>query len=41
VGEPADVAELVAYLLDRDRSGFVTGAEIVIDGGMTRRMIYA
>jgi NAD(P)-dependent dehydrogenase (short-subunit alcohol dehydrogenase family) len=41
VGEPADVSELVAYLLDRERSGFVTGAEIVIDGGMTRKMIYA
>jgi NAD(P)-dependent dehydrogenase (short-subunit alcohol dehydrogenase family) len=41
VGEPGDVAELVAYLLDRERSGFVTGAEIVIDGGMTRKMIYA
>ena len=39
VGQPEDVAELVAYLL-ADRSGFVTGANIVIDGGMTRKMIY-
>ena len=40
VGKPADVAELVAWLLDRERSGFVTGANFVIDGGMTRKMIY-
>lgn len=41
VGRPEDMAEAVAWLLDGARSGFLTGAEIVIDGGMTRRMIYA
>jgi NAD(P)-dependent dehydrogenase (short-subunit alcohol dehydrogenase family) len=40
VGKPADVAELVGWLLDSERSGFVTGANFVIDGGMTRKMIY-
>ena len=40
VGKPADIAELVAFLLDRERSGFVTGAEFIADGGTTRRMIY-
>ncbi|MCA1939973.1 MAG: SDR family oxidoreductase [Caenispirillum bisanense] len=40
VGRPEDVADMVAWLLS-DRSGFVTGAEFVIDGGMTRKMIYA
>jgi NAD(P)-dependent dehydrogenase (short-subunit alcohol dehydrogenase family) len=40
VGTPEDVAELVAYLLDGTRSGFVTGVHWVIDGGMTRKMIY-
>ncbi len=40
VGKPDDVAEIVAYLLDGTRSGFVTGANFVIDGGMTRKMIY-
>jgi NAD(P)-dependent dehydrogenase (short-subunit alcohol dehydrogenase family) len=40
VGRPEDVSELVAFLLDRERSGFVTGANFVIDGGMTRKMIY-
>jgi NAD(P)-dependent dehydrogenase (short-subunit alcohol dehydrogenase family) len=40
VGKPDDIAELVAWLLDGKRSGFVTGANFVIDGGMTRKMIY-
>lgn len=40
VGKPSDIAEVVAWLLDRERAGFVTGANFVIDGGMTRKMIY-
>lgn len=40
VGRPEDVAALVVYLLDPDLSGFVTGANFVVDGGMTRKMIY-
>ena len=40
VGRPEDVAALVAWLLGPE-SGFVTGAEFVTDGGMTRKLIYA
>ena len=40
VGRPEDVAEIVSWLLNGKRSGFVTGANFVIDGGMTRKMIY-
>ena len=40
VGRPQDVAEIVAFLLDGNRAGFVTGANFVVDGGMTRKMIY-
>ena len=40
VGRPEDVAALVAWLAGPE-SGFVTGAEFVLDGGMTRKMIYA
>jgi NAD(P)-dependent dehydrogenase (short-subunit alcohol dehydrogenase family) len=39
VGSPSDVAELVAYLIS-DAAGFVTGQNFVIDGGMTKKMIY-
>ena len=41
VGRPEDIAEVVAWLLDGQRSGFVTGANFTVDGGMTRKMIYA
>jgi hypothetical protein len=40
VGRPADVAELVLYLLNRERSGFMTGANLVLDGCMTRKVVY-
>ena len=40
VGRIEDVSALAAWLLGPD-SGFVTGSEFVIDGGMSRKMIYA
>ena len=40
VGKPEDVAECAAYLAS-DASAFITGQVITIDGGMTRKMIYA
>src|SRR5579875_3349342 len=39
VGTVADIATLTAFLLGPD-SGFITGAEFIADGGMTRKMIY-
>jgi NAD(P)-dependent dehydrogenase (short-subunit alcohol dehydrogenase family) len=38
VGTVEDIARTVEWLVE---AGFVTGQEIVVDGGMTRRMIYA
>jgi NAD(P)-dependent dehydrogenase (short-subunit alcohol dehydrogenase family) len=40
VGKPEDIAGMVSFLLDPDRSAFITGANFVVDGGMTRKMIY-
>jgi NAD(P)-dependent dehydrogenase (short-subunit alcohol dehydrogenase family) len=39
VGTPTDVAALAAFLTGPD-SRFITGSEFVIDGGVTRKMIY-
>jgi len=39
VGRDLDVAELAAYLVS-DAAGFVTGQNFVVDGGMTKKMIY-
>ena len=39
VGSPEDVAALAAFLVGPD-SHFITGSEFVIDGGVSRKMIY-
>ncbi|WP_426141885.1 SDR family oxidoreductase [Pseudomonas sp. DWP3-1-2] len=39
VGTVEDVAAMVAWLLSRN-AGFITGQEFVVDGGMTRKMVY-
>lgn len=40
VGQPEDIGALAVFLLS-SLSGFITGQEHVVDGGMTRKMIYA
>ena len=40
VGKPDDIAAMIAFLASPD-AGFLTGENIVIDGGITRKMIYA
>jgi NAD(P)-dependent dehydrogenase (short-subunit alcohol dehydrogenase family) len=39
VGRDEDVAQLVAFLLS-EAAGFATGQNFVLDGGMTKKMIY-
>jgi NAD(P)-dependent dehydrogenase (short-subunit alcohol dehydrogenase family) len=38
-GRPEDIGELVAFLIS-DAAGFITGQNFVVDGGMTKKMIY-
>ncbi|MFG6110728.1 SDR family oxidoreductase [Stenotrophomonas nematodicola] len=40
VGQPGDIGALAVFLLS-DLAGFITGQDHVVDGGMTRKMIYA
>ncbi|MBK6284387.1 MAG: SDR family oxidoreductase [Draconibacterium sp.] len=39
VGKPEDIANLVLFLLNPEND-FITGQNFIIDGGMTRKMIY-
>lgn len=39
VGVPDDIAAFTAYLLS-DEAGFITGQSFVVDGGMTKKMMY-
>lgn len=39
VGQPADIAKACLYLADPENN-FINGQNIIIDGGMTRKMIY-
>nr|WP_086939758.1 SDR family oxidoreductase [Thaumasiovibrio occultus] len=39
VGIPRDISNAVLFLTDREND-FINGANLVIDGGMTRKMIY-
>lgn len=39
VGTPSDIAKACLYLTD-PQNDFVTGINLVVDGGMTRKMIY-
>jgi NAD(P)-dependent dehydrogenase (short-subunit alcohol dehydrogenase family) len=40
VGVPDDIFSICSFLADVALSGFVTGQNFVVDGGMTRKMIY-
>lgn len=39
VGSPSDIVHAVMFLCDQ-KSGFITGQNITVDGGMTKLMVY-
>jgi NAD(P)-dependent dehydrogenase (short-subunit alcohol dehydrogenase family) len=39
VGRPEDIAKLALYLSSKD-ADFITGQDFIVDGGMTKKMIY-
>ena len=38
IGSPRDVSALIAFLLDSEQSGFITGASIPVDGGVLAKL---
>ena len=40
VGTPDDVAALCLFLADASKSGFISGQEFVVDGGVSKKMVY-
>jgi len=40
IGTTDDIAHMVLYLCDSEKSGFITGQNFVIDGGMSKLMVY-
>jgi len=40
VGEPKDIVKVVMFLCNNENN-FITGENIIVDGGMTKLMIYS
>lgn len=40
VGKPADITRVALFFAD-EQSSFISGANLIVDGGMTKKMIYA
>jgi NAD(P)-dependent dehydrogenase (short-subunit alcohol dehydrogenase family) len=38
IADPSEIAQAVLFLADRERSGFVTGQTLVVDGGATSKL---
>jgi NAD(P)-dependent dehydrogenase (short-subunit alcohol dehydrogenase family) len=38
VGKPAEIGETILFLADAQRSSFMTGQALIVDGGATARL---
>jgi NAD(P)-dependent dehydrogenase (short-subunit alcohol dehydrogenase family) len=38
IGDPRDIAQAIAFLIDHERSAFITGQELAVDGGALARL---
>jgi NAD(P)-dependent dehydrogenase (short-subunit alcohol dehydrogenase family) len=38
IGHARDIAQAIAFLIDRDRSDFITGQDLIVDGGALARL---
>jgi len=38
VGKPAEIGQTILFLADSDRSSFITGQALIVDGGATARL---
>jgi NAD(P)-dependent dehydrogenase (short-subunit alcohol dehydrogenase family) len=38
VGEPDEIGQAILFLADHDRSSFITGQALIVDGGATARL---
>lgn len=40
VGTPKDITEMVLFLCNPEKAGFITGQNLIVDGGMSKLMVY-
>lgn len=40
VGLPPDIAHMCVFLCDESKAGYITGQQFVVDGGVTKKMVY-
>ena len=38
VGQPGEIAQAILFLADKERSSFITGQALVVDGGAIARL---
>lgn len=39
-GHPQDIAHAVVFLADEEKAGFIDGCELMIDGGVSAKLVY-